>query len=123
MISHGLLTLGGVVSIIIGGMMLIDTADPELRVSKSIVILVALFFGALILLAFTLAFKARITKPTTGREGMIGETGIVKQRIDGSGYVLVAGELWEAVADEAIDIGRQVMVIEVDNMRVKVRKK
>ncbi|MBN2226305.1 MAG: nodulation protein NfeD [candidate division Zixibacteria bacterium] len=122
-VSHGLLTLGGVISIIIGGMMLVDTADPELRVSKSIVIIVALFFGALILLAFTLAFKARITKPTTGREGMIGETGIVKQRIDGSGYVLVAGELWEAVADEMIDIGQQVSVIEVDNMRIKVRKK
>jgi len=122
-VSHGLLTVGGVVSIIIGGMMLIDTADPELRVSKSIVIIVALFLGALVLLAFTLAFKARITKPTTGREGMLGEIGIVKQRIDGSGYVFVAGELWEAIADEPLETGEEVTVVDIDNMRIKVRKK
>ncbi|UCD18015.1 MAG: nodulation protein NfeD [Candidatus Zixiibacteriota bacterium] len=122
-VSHGLLTIGGVVSIIIGGMMLIDTADPDLRVSRSVVIIVAVFLGALVLLAFTLAFKARITKPTTGREGLIGETGMVKERIDTSGYVLVAGELWEAYADEPIEVGEQVMVTEVDNMRIRVKRK
>ena len=122
-VSHGLLTIGGVVSIIIGGLMLVDTADPELKVSRSIVYAVALVVGAFVILAFTLAYKARVAKPTTGVEGLVGLTGIVKTRIDKTGYVYLEGELWEASADEAIEEGEEVVVEKVDNLKMKVRKK
>jgi len=122
-VSYGLLTVGGVISMIIGGMMLIDTADPDLRISRSIIIAVALVIGGFVLLAFTLAYKARVSKPTTGSEGLVGETGIVKSKIDINGYVAVAGELWEAVADEVIEEGKQIEVVEVKNLKLKVRKK
>jgi len=122
-VSHGLLTVGGVVSMIIGGMMMIDTADPDLRISRSIIFAVAIVIGAFVLLAFTLAYKARISKPTTGMEGLIGETGVVKSKIDTNGYVAVAGELWEASADEIIEEGEKVVVLEVDNLKIKVKKK
>ncbi len=122
-VSHGLLTIGGVVSLIIGGMMLIDTTDPDLRISTAIVISVALALGLFVGLAFTLAYKARIAKPTTGKEGLIGETGVVKERIDPIGYVFVAGELWQASADEPLDNDTEVIVTEVDNLKIKVRRK
>lgn len=122
-VSHGLLTIGGVVSIIIGGLMLVDTADPELKVSRSIVYAVAFVVGAFVILAFTLAYKARVAKPTTGVEGLVGLTGVVKTRIDKTGYVYLEGELWEASADEAIEEGEEVVVEKVDNLKMKVRKK
>ncbi len=122
-VSHGLLTIGGVISIIIGGLMLVDTADPELKVSRSIIYTVAIVVGAFVILAFTLAYKARVARPTTGAEGLIGVTGVVKTKIDKTGYVYLAGELWEAFADEIIEEGEEVIAVEVNNLKMKVRRK
>ncbi|UCD93729.1 MAG: nodulation protein NfeD [Candidatus Zixiibacteriota bacterium] len=121
-VSHGLLTIGGVVSIIIGGMMLIDTADPELKISKTVIYSVAIVLGAFVLLAFTLAYKARVSKPTTGKEGLVGEKAVVRTKIAGTGYVYLAGELWEASADEVIEEGEEVIVVEVDSLKMKVKR-
>ncbi|MEW5925519.1 MAG: nodulation protein NfeD [Candidatus Zixiibacteriota bacterium] len=122
-VSHGLLTIGGVISIIIGGMMLVDNADPELRVSRSIIYTVAIVVGLFVILAFTLAYRARVAKPTTGVEGLVGTTGVVKTRIEKTGYVYLAGELWEASAEEIIEEGEEIVVVAVDNLKMKVRKK
>jgi membrane-bound serine protease (ClpP class) len=122
-VSHGLLTIGGVISLIIGGMMLIDTSEPAMRISKTVIFTVALVLGAFVLIAFALAMKARAARPTTGVEGLVGQIGVVKSRIDKVGYVYVAGELWEASADEAIDEGANVEVLEVKNLKIRVRKK
>ncbi|MFH2036094.1 MAG: NfeD family protein [Candidatus Zixiibacteriota bacterium] len=122
-VSHGLLTIGGVISLILGGMMLIDSPDPYLQVSISVIIAVAIVVGGFATFSIFYIVKARMTKPTTGGEGLIGETGIVKTKIDNKGYIYVAGELWEATADEVIDIGSEVEVIDVSNLRVKVKKK
>lgn len=127
--SHGLLAIGGVVSVIIGGMMLIDTVDPSLQVSKTVIFTVALLLAGFIGLAGTLAFRARVSKPTTGVEGLVGEIGTVKTKIDGTasagstGYVYVSGELWTATADAPIDEGTEVIVLEVDSMKIKVKPK
>jgi membrane-bound serine protease (ClpP class) len=64
-----------------------------------------------------------MAKPTTGGEGLLGETGIVRSAIDRTGYIYLAGELWEASADETIEEGAEVVVIEVDNLKVKVKRK
>ncbi len=122
-VSHGLLTIGGIISLVIGGMMLVDTADPELKISKSVIFSVALVVGAFVLLAFWLAYKARISQPTTGGEGLVGLTASVKTKIDKTGYVYLAGELWEAVADEPIEEGAEVIVLAVDNLKLKVKRK
>lgn len=124
--SHGLLAIGGVVSVIIGGMMLIDTVDPSLQVSKTVIFTVALMLAGFIGLAGMLAYRARVSKPTTGVEGLVGEVGTVKTKINSigrTGYVYVAGELWEASADEPIEKGIEVTVLEVDSMKIKVKPK
>ena len=90
----------------------------------AVAFLLAIFIG----LAGWLAVKARVSKPTTGVEGLVGETGTVKEKIDGAtgtgskGYVYVAGELWEASADEIIEVDTEVTVTEVDNMKIKVKR-
>lgn len=122
-VSHGLLTIGGVISLIMGGMMLIDTADPSLKISKAVIFSVAIVIGALVAIAFTLAFKARMAKPTTGIEGLVGQIGVVKSKIDVIGYVYVAGELWESAADEPIDEGAEVIVTEVKDLKIRVKRR
>ncbi len=122
-VSHGLLAIGGVVSFIIGGMMLIDTSDPALKISKTVIFSVALVIAAFIIIAVTYAVKARVAKPTTGKEGLVGEVGTVKTRLDKIGYVYVAGELWEAFSNETLEEGIEVVVEEVQGMKLKVARK
>ncbi len=122
-VSHGLLTVGGVISLIFGGLMLVNTSDPSLRISKAVIFGVALTIGGFVALAFTFALKARLAKPTTGVEGLVGQVGVVKSKIDKIGYVYVAGELWEAGADEVIDVDTPVVVLEVKDLKIKVGRK
>jgi len=122
-VSHGLLAIGGVVSFIIGGMMLIDTSDPALKISKTVIFSVALVIAAFIIIAVTYAVKARVAKPTTGKEGLVGEVGTVKSSLDKIGYVYVAGELWEAFSNETLEEGVEVVVEEVQGMKLKVARK
>jgi len=122
-VSHGLLTIGGVISLVLGGLMLVDSPDPYLQVSISVIIAVAIVIGGFAAFSIFYIIKARRSKPTTGGEGLIGEIGIVKTKIDQNGYIQLAGELWKATADEIIDIDEEVEVLEVNNLRVKVKRK
>ncbi|SYZ73832.1 conserved membrane hypothetical protein [Candidatus Zixiibacteriota bacterium] len=122
-VSHGILTVGGIIALIFGGLMLINTTDPSLRISKTVIFSVALVVGGFVAIAFTYALKARLSKPTTGAEGLLGQTGVVKSRIDKTGYVYVAGELWEASADEPLEAESEVIVTEVKDLKIKVRRK
>jgi membrane-bound serine protease (ClpP class) len=122
-VSHGILTVGGVIALIFGGLMLVNTSDPSLRISKAVIFSVALVIGGFVAIAFTYALKARLSKPTTGAEGLLGQVGVVKSRIEKTGYVYVAGELWEASADESLEAETEVVVTEVKNLKIKVRRK
>jgi len=121
-VSYGLLSIGGVISFVIGGMMLIDTNDPSLKISKTVIFSVALVAGAFIIIAVYFAAKARLSRPTTGAEGLVGVTGMVKKRIEKTGMVYVAGEYWEARSDEVIEEGEEVEVVSVDGMKLRVKK-
>jgi membrane-bound serine protease (ClpP class) len=121
--SYGILTIGGVLSLSIGLVMLVDSPIPELQISwqviASIVVLTTLFF----VFALGFALKAQQVKPTTGREGLIGERGVVTKKLNPEGSVLVHGEIWKARADETIKKGSKVEVIDFngDNLIIKVR--
>lgn len=117
-VSHGLLTIGGIISLFFGGLMLIDTVDPSLKISKSVLISVALFTGVVVFLIFRLAYKAAKHRPFTGNEGMIGRIGEVRS----GGFVYVEGALWKAESDEPLDIGGKVEIIGADNLLLKVKK-
>jgi membrane-bound serine protease (ClpP class) len=73
-------------------------------------------------LAIYLAVKAQRRKPTTGKEGLLGSTGIVKSKIDPQGKVFIHGEYWDATSDEMIPEDTQVEVIEVKDIGIKVKK-
>lgn len=121
-VSHGILTLGGIISMIIGSIMLFESPAPFFRLSLYVilpaVIVTALFF----VITFTLAFKAWKRKPVTGAEGIVGLEGIARSDIKDDGMVYVRGEIWSAFSDEPIKSGERVRVEAVSGLRLKVKK-
>lgn len=122
-VSHGVLTIGGIISMIIGSIMLFESPAPFMKLSLKIilpaVVITALFFT----LTLSLAFKAYRRKPVTGPEGLIGEEGVAGTDItkDG-GMVLLHGERWSAYSDEPISKDEKVRVEAVSGLKIKVKK-
>ncbi|MFQ5500121.1 MAG: nodulation protein NfeD, partial [Candidatus Zixiibacteriota bacterium] len=73
-VSHGLLTVGGVVSFFFGGLMLVDTVDPALRISKSLLVTMTAVIGLSMGTVILLYLRAASKRPAVGNEGMIGKT-------------------------------------------------
>ncbi|KAF0122964.1 MAG: membrane-bound serine protease (ClpP class) [bacterium] len=120
--SFGLLTIGGIVSMLLGSLMLFESPVPYLRVSWAVLIPVVLGTSALFILSATLAFRAYLSKPTTGMEGLVGEIGTAKTEILQEGKVFIHGEYWNAYSDEAIPEGEKVRVLKVDSLWMKVER-
>ncbi len=121
--SYGILTIGGIIAMVIGSIMLINTPIPELRPSLSVIIPVAVGISLIFVFLITLAIRAHIRKVYTGKEGLIGEIGKAQTDIDQEGKVFVHGELWQAESSEKIPMGSKVRVVEVmDNLRIRVTK-
>lgn len=121
--GFGMLGVGGIVSFVLGSIMLINSPIPEMRPAMPIIITFALCFGAIFLFLTFKVFQAMKRKRETGREGIIGENGVAKTDIDGhQGKVFVHGEWWNATADGVIPAGSRVQVEAMDNLTLKVKK-
>lgn len=122
-VSHGLLGIAGVVSIVIGSIMLIDLPSSILSISWKTILVVAIVSAAFIFGILSYAVKAQLSKVKTGKEGLVGETGVARTDIAGKGKVSLHGEIWEARSDERIEKGEEVIVTGVEKLVVKVQKK
>lgn len=122
-ISHGVLTIGGVIAMVIGSLMLFESPAPFMKLSLFLilpaVIMTAIFFTVVL----GLVYKAYKRKPITGSEGLIGLEGVANTDItkDG-GMVSLHGELWSAYSDETISKGEKIIVESVTGLKVKVKK-
>jgi membrane-bound serine protease (ClpP class) len=121
-VSHGLLAVGGVISLLLGSLMLIESPAEYMRVSLTVIIPAVLVSGAFFIFAVTMAIRARLTKPTTGMEGLIGEEGIASTNITPEGKVSIHGEFWNAISDQSIERGEKVQVVGVMNLKLKIKK-
>jgi membrane-bound serine protease (ClpP class) len=121
--SFGLLAVGGIISLLLGSMMLFESPNPELRLSWKVLIPTVALASSFFLVTAGLAFKAYRKKPATGSEGLIGMEGIAETDITPDGKVFVHGENWNASSDEMIARGAKVIVLEVKGLTLKVRKK
>ena len=121
--SYGMLSVAGVISLLLGSIMLIDSPAEFLRISFIKVILpVVLVSAAFFLFALIMVVRAHRRRPTTGREGLIGGGGVATTDLKPEGVVEIRGELWNAVADEAIKAGEKIQVENIEGMKVKVKK-
>lgn len=108
---------------VLGSIMLIDSPLPAMRVSLSMIIPVVFFTAAFFLFTMYLYYKAQKRKITTGKEALIGETGVARSDVKESGEVNVHGEIWNAYSDEQISSGESVEIISVYRLKVKIKKK
>jgi membrane-bound serine protease (ClpP class) len=123
--SYGLLTIGGVVSLLLGSVMLIrsESALEFIDLSWGIIIPTVLFTAAFFLFAVGMGIRAQRKKPTTGIEGIIGEIGDAITELNPEGKVRVHGEIWSAVSSEGtIPIATKVKVERVQNLQLTVRR-
>jgi membrane-bound serine protease (ClpP class) len=123
-VSHGLLAVGGVISLFLGSLMLFQSPVEYMRVSLSVIIPAVLVSAAFFIFAVTKAINARLKKPTTGMEGLIGEVGIASTPIAPEGKVSIHGEFWNAVTDQNqnIEKGDRIQVIGAVNLKLRVKK-
>ena len=125
-VSHGVLTIGGIVSLLLGSMMLIDEDSvlEAMEISMELIIIVVVLTAAFFLFAITFGIRAQRKKPVTGSEGIIGEIGTAISNIKPLGKVRVHGEFWNAECkDEVINKGDEVEVISVNHLTLIVKKR
>lgn len=121
--SYGILFIGGIISFVIGSLMLFDSPLPALRLSLSVVLPAAIVTALFFAITFRLAYRAHKRKPVTGTEGLVGMEGITKTEItpDG-GMVVVHGEIWSAYSGDMIHKDENVIVEGVKGLKVRVRR-
>lgn len=120
--SYGLLTMGGLVSLALGSIMLFESPIPALRASLSVIIPTVMVTAAFFIFAMSMAIRAQMAKPATGSEGLIGEIGVARTRLDPEGKVFVHGEFWNAYSDGTIEEGEKIRVSKTDGLKLKVEK-
>ena len=121
--SYGGLAVGGLVSLVLGSMMLIDSPLPELQVGLSLIIPMTLAISAVLLFLVRLAVRAQQLRPVTGAAGMLDEEGHALTSIDpgGTGRVRTHGEIWMATSDHDISAGDAVRISAVTGLLLTVR--
>jgi membrane-bound serine protease (ClpP class) len=121
--SYGILSVGGVLAMVIGSIMLIDAPIPELRPSLMFIIPVALGLSLIFLFLIILAVRVHMRKALTGKEGLVGKIGVARTDLNPEGKVFVHGEIWNAEAQQDIPQGAKVKVSEVlENLKINVTK-
>ena len=118
--SYGLLSVAGIISLLLGSLMLFESESPEGRISWGVLtptlVVISGFFSAV---AF-LVFRSQASRPVTGSAGLVGEIGVVKKALTPRGKVFVHGELWNAVARTPVDENVQVRVVKVTGLLLEV---
>ncbi len=118
--TNGVLAAGGVIAMVLGAVMLIDTDIPELSINWGTAVGATLPFAAITVFLLQLAVRSFREKVVTGVQGMIGEVGVAKTDVYAKGRVFVHGEWWNAASDTPIPAGAAVRVVGIDDLKLHV---
>jgi membrane-bound serine protease (ClpP class) len=118
--SYGLLAIGGVVSMMLGSLMLIKSDAEFFQISWSVIIPVIAATAAISLFVVGMGVRALRRSPLTGSEGMIGAVGIAKTALQPDGKLMIHGELWDAVSDSPVEEGGTAKVLRVEGLKLYV---
>jgi len=118
--THGILALGGIASMVIGALLLVDSPVPEMRVRLLTALAVSIPIGLITVFLLTIALRARRRKVVTGAQGLVGEIGVVRTPLTPQGCVFVHGELWNAVCSAPLLPGDAIIVRAVDGLTLQV---
>ena len=118
--SYGLLSLGGLASLVLGALMLVQTDAPFLRVSLAFIVPTAVLVGAVLMSLTWIAVKTQRRGSVMGAEAMVGSIALAKTDVAPRGRVFVHGEIWDAVSDEPIREGEEARVKAVSGLTLTV---
>jgi membrane-bound serine protease (ClpP class) len=120
--SHGVLGIGGVIAFVLGSLFLVDTSQTNISVNRATIAGAAVAFSAIVLAIGYLVMRERRRPALTGREGLVGEIGEVREAIQPgtAGRVLVHGELWRAVSDTSLPPGAAVRIKSIHGLEIDV---
>jgi membrane-bound serine protease (ClpP class) len=121
--SYGMLTVAGVISLVLGSLMLFKSPEPALRVSVELIAMLSTFTLLVVGFLAWMALRAQRTPVRTGMEGLVHEVGTARSALSPRGKVFVHGEIWDAVADEPVAAGEPVEVVAVRNLTLAVRRR
>jgi membrane-bound serine protease (ClpP class) len=120
-VSHGILTIGGVVAMVLGSLMLFDAPATGLRISWAVILPTVGATAGLVVLAVSYGVRALYRPPATGAEGMLGKVAVARGALAPEGQVQIDGEIWRAVArGPAVARGGRVRVVGVDGLTLTV---
>ena len=122
--THGVLTVGGIISFLIGSLMLFDRADPLFRLSLSFIIPATLVTAAFFIFVIGKGLRAQMLPVKVGKETLIGRTVTTLTPIDSrDGRIFVEGEYWNAISDAPIEKGEQAEIAAVQGLTIKLTRK
>ena len=120
--SFGVLGIGGVISLALGSFLLFDTQESGVGVDRPIIFAAVATLASFVLAISYLVYRSQKSKPTLGFDGMLGEIGDVRAKLNPAGKVFVRGELWNAEAEGEIDKGEKVEIVGYQGLNLKVRR-
>jgi len=121
--SHGILGAAGFGALLLGSLMLFDTSRTGVAIAGEVLWTTLLTVGGSLTAVVYLVTRATLSKPRSGAEGLVGEQGIVREKVDpNGGLVFVHGELWKAVSDEEIAPGAEVRVTGMHGFKLHVSR-
>jgi len=118
--THGILTIGGIALLTLGGLLLVDSPIPEMRVHLVTALAISIPLGSITAFLMSIALKARRNKVVTGEQGLVGETGVAQTALSPGGKVFIHGELWDAVATSSLPAGQLVIIRKIEGLTLLV---
>lgn len=123
--SYGALTIGGIIALTLGSLMLISPSAIYISISLKYIVTMVAVISSIFIFIISYAIKAQFRKPVTGMEGLVGSKGVAKSDISPKGKIQIHGEIWNALLEqdkETIKKGEEVEVVKVEGMRLVVKK-
>jgi membrane-bound serine protease (ClpP class) len=121
--TFGALAIGGIISMVLGSIMLFDKAGPLFRVSISVILTTTGITAGFFVIVVGLVIRAYKRKPATGSEAMVGLEGKANSDVTSKGgTVYLHGEIWSATSEEPIEKGEAVVVESNDGLRIKIKR-
>jgi membrane-bound serine protease (ClpP class) len=122
--AFGILTAGGIASLVIGSLILFSHSSPEMEVNRFLIAGVAILIAAFVIFMVGAAVQGQRRRVATGAEGLIGRVAVAKTSLDPKGTVLVDGELWKAAVDTGkVEPGEEVTITKVEGLKLFVTQR
>ena len=122
-VSHGILAVGGMVSLALGSIMLFDAPELGFRLSWALIVFMVAATAVLFLGVVAAGMRALARRPFTGAAGLVGQTAVARETLAPAGQVTLQGEIWQAVADGGmVAAGTPVRVVGIDGLTLRVVK-